>query len=124
VSLLLDTHIVLWWLNDDPTLAQELKDRLDHDPDVYVSAATVWEVAIKQALGKLDGPADLPERIRDSGFQPLAIDHDHAIAAGRLPLIHRDPFDRILVAQAQHEELTLVTRDPYCQKYDVSILSA
>jgi PIN domain nuclease of toxin-antitoxin system len=124
VSLLLDTHVVLWWLAGDPTLSQELGDRLDHEPDVYVSAATVWEVAIKQAIGKLSGPPDLPERIRDSGFHPLAIGYDHAIAAGRLPLIHRDPFDRILVAQAQCEEFTLVTRDPYCQKYDVSLLSA
>jgi PIN domain nuclease of toxin-antitoxin system len=70
VSLLLDTHVVLWWLADDPTLADEIKDRLDQELDVYVSSATVWEVSIKQALGKL-GPPDLPEQIRDSGFQLL-----------------------------------------------------
>jgi PIN domain nuclease of toxin-antitoxin system len=124
VSLLLDTHVVLWWLSDDPTLSDEIKDRLDHDPDVYVSSATVWEVAIKQAISKLGGPPDLPERVRDSGFTPLPIDHRHVIIAGRLPMFHRDPFDRILVAQAQCEELTLVTRDPYCQKYEISILPA
>ncbi|WP_435592356.1 type II toxin-antitoxin system VapC family toxin [Nocardia sp. bgisy118] len=123
MSLLLDTHVVLWWLNDDPQLASDLKDRLDHDPDVYLSAVTVWEVAIKQALGELAGPDDLPERIRASGFVELPIGHDHAMAAGRLPLIHRDPFDRMLVAQARCENLTLVTADPYCQKYDVPILA-
>jgi PIN domain nuclease of toxin-antitoxin system len=123
MSLLLDTHVVLWWLNDDPALSDDLKERLDHDPDVYMSAATIWEIAIKQATGKLAGPEDLPERVRDSGFVPLPIKHDHAIAAGRLPMIHRDPFDRMLVAQAQCEDLTLVTRDPYCQKYEVAILA-
>ena len=98
--------------------------RLDHEPDVYVSAATIWEVAIKQAAGKLLEPSGLPERIRDCGFTPLPIGFEHAIAAGRLPLIHRDPFDRVLIAQAQCEDLTLVTRDPRYQEYDVAVLPA
>lgn len=124
MSLLLDTHVVLWWLTDDPTLSDYIKDQLDHEPDVYVSAATVWEVAIKQAMGKLKEPADLPERIRDSGFRELPITSEHAIAAGRLPLIHRDPFDRMLVAQAAVEELTLVTRDPVFARYGVALIDA
>jgi PIN domain nuclease of toxin-antitoxin system len=124
VSLLLDTHVVLWWLTDDPALADDLKERLDHEPDVYVSAATIWEIAIKQAIGKLKEPTDLPERVRDSGFHELPVRSDHAVAAGRLPLIHRDPFDRILVAQARCEGLTLVTRDPEVRKYDVALLVA
>ncbi|HYN96251.1 MAG TPA: type II toxin-antitoxin system VapC family toxin [Pilimelia sp.] len=123
MSLLLDTHIVMWWLTDDPTLADEIKDRLDQELDVYVSSATVWEVAIKQALGKLD-PPDLPEQIRDSGFRLLDITAEHGIAAGRLPVHHRDPFDRILIAQAQLEGLTLITRDTHIQKYDVDVLTA
>jgi PIN domain nuclease of toxin-antitoxin system len=122
MSLLLDTHVVLWWLADDPELPEEIKDRLDHEPDVRVSAATIWEIAIKQARGKISAPADLPDRVRDSGFRELPIDFAHAIAAERLPLIHRDPFDRMLVAQARCEDLTLVTRDSYCQQYDVAIL--
>jgi len=123
MSLLLDTHVVLWWLTDDATLSNDIKARLDHDPDVYLSPATVWEVAIKQAIGKLLEPANLPERIRDSGFRELHLTSEHAIAAGRLPLIHRDPFDRMLVAQAQCEDLTLVTRDSDIHKYEVSVLA-
>jgi PIN domain nuclease of toxin-antitoxin system len=122
MGLLLDTHVVLWWLADDVTLAAKIKDQLEHEPDVYVSAATIWEVAIKQAIGKLPEPAGLPELIRDSGFAELPISSQHAMTAARLPLIHRDPFDRMLVAQAQDECLTLVTRDPRCQKYDVALL--
>jgi PIN domain nuclease of toxin-antitoxin system len=124
VSLLLDTHVVLWWLADDPSLSAEIKDRLDHEPDIYVSSATVWEVTIKQAIGKLKEPADLPERIRNSGFRDLPVGSEHAIAAGRLPMIHRDPFDRMLIAQARCEDLTLVTRDSRCQQYEVAVLPA
>ena len=122
MGLLLDTHVVLWWLADDPVLPDEIKNRLDHEPDAYVSAATVWEVAIKQAIGKLPEPAGLPERIRSCGFAELPISSQHAMTAARLPLIHRDPFDRMLVAQAQDENLTLVTRDPRCRKYEVTVL--
>lgn len=122
MNLLLDTHIVLWWLADDPALADDLKDRLDHEPSVYVSVASIWEVAIKQAIGKLPGPADLPDRIRDSGFTPLPISSEHAMTAARLPPHHRDPFDRMLVAQAECENLTLVTADANCQKYGISVL--
>jgi PIN domain nuclease of toxin-antitoxin system len=124
VSLLLDTHIVLWWLTDDPTLADDLKDRLDREADVRVSSATIWEVAIKQSIGKLRQPADLPERIRDSGFRALPITFEHGIAAGRLPMIHRDPFDRMLIAQARLEGLTIVTRDADIQKYDGDVFAA
>jgi PIN domain nuclease of toxin-antitoxin system len=105
-------------------LADDIKDRLDHEPDVYVSAATVWEVAIKQAIGKFPEPAGLPERIQESGFRYLPVSFDHAITAGRLPMIHRDPFDRMLVARAQCENLTLVTRDENCRRYRVAILPA
>ena len=124
MSLLLDTHVLLWWLTDDPALPDDIKDRLDHEMDVYVSAATIWEITIKQAIGKIVEPVNLPETIRDCGFRELPITFDHAITAGRLPMIHRDPFDRMLVAQAKCDELTLVTRDPHCQKYEVAILPA
>ena len=81
-------------------------------------------MAIKQAIGKLPEPAGLPERIQESGFRHLPIGLDHAITAGRLPMIHRDPFDRMLIAQAQCEDLTLVTRDENCRRYRVAILPA
>lgn len=124
MSLLLDTHVVLWWLTDDPTLADEIKGMLDHEPGVYVSAATIWEIAIKQSIGKLAEPADLLEEVRRAGFLELPIRFDHAMAAGRLPLIHKDPVDRMLVAQARCENLTLVTRDPHCKSYDVAVVPA
>jgi PIN domain nuclease of toxin-antitoxin system len=117
VSLLLDTHVVLWWLTDDPALSDEVKLRLDEEPDVYVSAASIWEVAIKQSIGRLAEPATLPEEIAESGFRPLPITFEHAMLAGRLPLIHRDPFDRMLIAQARCEGLTLATRDAQIRSY-------
>jgi PIN domain nuclease of toxin-antitoxin system len=122
--LLLDTHVVLWWLTDDPTLADQLKETIDQEIDVFVSAVTVWEVTIKQQLGKITAPADLPEAIRDSDLANLPVTADHAVAAGRLPLVHRDPFDRVMVAQALTEGLTLVTRDKALRGYDVPVLSA
>lgn len=122
MRLLLDTHTVIWWLVDAPELSDQTKALIDEEPEVYVSAATVWELAIKQAIGKLKEPADLPERVRDGEFRELAITSEHAILAGRLPLIHRDPFDRMLVAQARCEGLTLVTSDGAIQKYDVPVL--
>jgi PIN domain nuclease of toxin-antitoxin system len=123
MRLLLDTHVVLWWLADDPTLSDEVKDILDTEPDVFVSAATIWEVGVKQAIGKITAPADLSERVRDAGFRALPIGFEHAMAAGRLPMLHRDPFDRMLVAQAGCEGLRLVTRDADVMKYDVAVLA-
>ncbi|MEV6791580.1 type II toxin-antitoxin system VapC family toxin [Streptomyces sp. NPDC051320] len=122
MRLLLDTHVVLWWLDDSAELSGEIKDLLDTEPSVYVSAATPWEIAVKQSLGKLPGPEDLPERVRDSQFTPLPITAGHGVRAGRLPLHHRDPFDRLLVAQAQIEGLVLVTRDKWIPEYDVQVL--
>ncbi len=122
MSLLLDTHVILWWLTDDAALSDDVKTRLDDEPDVYVSPASLWEVTVKQSIGKLSEQIDVAGEIRDSGFRELPITFDHAITAGRLPLIHRDPFDRMLVAQAQCEGLTLASRDPHIQRYDVALL--
>jgi PIN domain nuclease of toxin-antitoxin system len=122
VSLLLDTHVALWGIVADPSLGEELLDRLRHDPDIFLSPVTLWEITIKQAAGKLAGPGDLAERVRDMGFRELPVTHAHAIAAGRLPAHHRDPFDRMLVAQATVEGLALATRDSDIQRYDVDLL--
>ncbi len=122
MKVLVDTHIVLWWLLDDPALSAEVKDVLDHEPDAFVSAATTWEIAIKQATGKLKGPKDLPERVRDSGLVELPITIEHSLAAARLPRLHNDPFDRMLIAQALINGLTLVTRDAEVRRYKVPML--
>lgn len=122
MSLLLDTQVALWGITADPTLDPDLLDRLRHDPDIFLSPVSLWEITIKQAAGKLTGPADLAERILGLGFRELPVTHRHAIAAGRLPPHHRDPFDRMLIAQATPDGLTLVTRDADIQRYEVDLL--
>lgn len=122
MSLLLDTHVVLWAITGDATLGAEFLDRLRHDPDIFLSPVSLWEITIKQTAGKLAGPPDLAEQVRGMGFRELAVTHAHAIAAGRLPPHHRDPFDRMLVAQAATEGLTLASRDMSIALYDVEIL--
>jgi PIN domain nuclease of toxin-antitoxin system len=123
MRLLLDTHVVLWWLDDSPELSDDVKHLLRSEPAVHLSAITPWEIAVKQSLGKLSGPADLAERARDTQFTSLPITAGHGVRAGRLPNHHRDPFDRVLVAQAQIEGLTVVTRDKWIPAYDVPVLT-
>ncbi|MFE3944703.1 type II toxin-antitoxin system VapC family toxin [Streptomyces sp. NPDC059118] len=91
-------------------------------PAVFVSAVTPWEIAIEQSLGKLEGPEDLAERVRDSQFASLPITAGHGVRAGRLPAHHRDPFDRILIAQARTEGMTILTRDKWIPSYDVQVM--
>lgn len=123
MSLLLDTPALLWWLAGQ-ALSDEASARIaDGSTLVAVSAASIWEVAIKAALGKVRLDGSLAEQVRLNGFEPLPISLDHAEAAGALPLHHRDPFDRMLVAQAQHEQLTIVTRDPVFADYGVAVLA-
>jgi len=125
VRLLLDTHILLWWLADDPSLPARARDSIsDPGTEVLVSAATVWEIAIKRASGKLDAPDDLLEALEANAFDTLAITAAHALAAGELPAHHADPFDRMLIAQAQAETLTLVSVDARLGDYEVERLPA
>jgi PIN domain nuclease of toxin-antitoxin system len=126
VRFLLDTHTFLWWLSDDPTLSPGARAAMT-DPTalVHVSAATVWEIAIKAHLGRLDtGGADMAHEILANGFLELPMTARHAHTAGWLPRHHDDPFDRMLIAQAQIEALTLVTRDAAFRSYDVALLAA
>src|SRR3954453_18137261 len=109
MRLLLDTHVVVWWLEDHPRLSSDIANLLLSEPDVFVSSASIWEIAVKQALGKLAGPEDLPERVLAGQFPVLDITARHGIAAARLPHHHRDPFDRILVAPGAVEEIPLAT---------------
>jgi PIN domain nuclease of toxin-antitoxin system len=123
MRLLLDSHVVLWWLTRDPNLSDDVRELIAEEAEVYVSTATVWELGIKQESGKLASPERLPEVVMDAGFGNLAITADHTIKAVRLPMIHRDPFDRVLIAQALVEELTLITSDAHIKQYDVPVLA-
>lgn len=120
-ALLLDTHVLLWWLADDG-LSADARSLVAEAEVAVVSAASVWEAGIKARLGKLrlDGP--LAPFLEPNGFVPLAVTPQHADLAASLPLIHRDPFDRMLVAQARLEGLTIVTRDAMVQTYDVATI--
>lgn len=123
--LLLDTHAFLWWLSDDPALGVETRQMMSEPRNqVLVSAASIWEISIKQAKGMLEAPEDLEALVEDEGFTKLPISLFHGQQAGKLPEIHRDPFDRMLIAQAQAEGLELVTADGVIPQYGVRVVSA
>ncbi|MGA7416565.1 MAG: type II toxin-antitoxin system VapC family toxin [Acidimicrobiales bacterium] len=123
MRVLLDTHILLWWLADDPALPERASDAIaDADTSVVVSAATAWEIAIKKATGRLEAPDDLLDALEDNDFDQLPITAPHALAAGDLPAHHGDPFDRMLIAQAQIERAILVSVDERFSAYDVELL--
>ena len=118
--LLVDTHALLWWLADDPTLSSPARDAIaDPANEPLVSTASIWKIAIKRSLGKLDAPDDLPETILDEGFSYLPVGAVHAWHVRELPMHHRDPFDRLLAAQALIEGLPIVTADTRFLDYTV-----
>ncbi len=120
MMLLLDTHVLLWWLDDPRQLSKAARKAIqDGTNPVYISAAVAWEIAIKKALGKLDAPDDLEDVVEANRFLSLPITIPHALAVRSLPDHHRDPFDRMLIAQALHEGFRLVTRDSEIAKYPV-----
>jgi PIN domain nuclease of toxin-antitoxin system len=123
MNALIDTHILLWWL-DDPSLVGKNARRIieDGSSNIYVSVASVWEIVLKKSLGKLDIPDDLSDVIEANRFIVLPIELDHVFFLGKLPPIHRDPFDRIIIAQAQKEHLAIMTRDEQITKYPVEII--
>jgi len=120
--LLLDTHVFLWWRADDTQLAAAAREAIAHAEIVAVSAASAWEAAIKARLGRLRLPEPFAKGVTDSGFSELSVRFAHAERAADLPRHHADPFDRMLVAQAQIEGLTLVTHDSSIWRYDVPVL--
>lgn len=124
MRLLLDSHVLLWWLTAPQSLPERTHSEVQAGRDVYVSAASVWEIEIKRALGKLDAPHDLLSELDSEGFTRLDVSCEHATAAGRLPRHHDDPFDRMLIAQAAAEGLVVVTRDAAFRDYDVAVLPA
>ena len=123
MRILVDTHILLWWLADDPLLPAKASAAMaDARNEVIVSAATAWEISMKKAAGRLEAPDDLLDALAANEFVTLAISADHAVTAGRLPPQHSDPFDRMLIAQAQTEGLTLVSVDTGFSDRDVDLL--
>lgn len=122
---MLDTHVFLWWLADHSSLGPHARAIIaEPRNDVRVSAASIWEIGIKRHKGLLDAPDDLEALVEDEGFGKLPISLFHAQQAASLPAIHRDPFDRMLVAQAQAEGLELLTADGTLPQYAVRIISA
>ena len=126
MDLLLDTHIFLWAVDNQPQLSEEARSMItDSRNTVFVSAVTPWEISIKKAIGKLDTPwSDYFEVLRFYRFTPLHITSEHALMVENLPMYHKDPFDRILIAQAQIEKLTIVTHDQNIKRYDVDVFDA
>ena len=123
MQLLLDTHTLIWWLANNPTLSNKAKDAIaDPDNIIFVSAASAWEIAIKKSIGKLQTPNDLAMQIEAKGFVPLSIDLHHALTVESLPWHHQDPFDRILIAQAIYEHLTIITRDRKFNVYEIDLI--
>jgi PIN domain nuclease of toxin-antitoxin system len=122
MKVLLDTHVLLWWLFDDPALSQPARDAIrDPGNSVLVSAASAWEISTKHRLGKLpeagEAVGNLPALLRSARMEALPITVEHALAAGALPGPHRDPFDRMLIAQSRLEDLPVVTADPVFGRY-------
>ncbi|MBW3609654.1 MAG: type II toxin-antitoxin system VapC family toxin [Actinobacteria bacterium] len=123
MKLLLDTHAALWFLGGDRRLGEDAARQLTDDTNVVLlSAAVVWEVALKRALGKLEVPEEYLALLLGAGVRPLAMSVDHAAAVEHLPAHHRDPFDRMLVAQATLEGAALVSRDDALRPYDVTLV--
>ena len=124
MNLLLDTHAVVWFLEGSDKLRSQARTAIESAERVYVSSATIWEMAVKVSRGRLEAPSDFPDRLLDLGMLQLALEWEHARVAGGLPLHHRDPFDRMLVAQAIVERLTIVTRDEEIARYPVPVIAA
>ena len=127
--ILLDTHCWLWMLTEPEQLSEDVHRLVvNRQNELLISAASSWEIAIKYSLGKLPLPEPptsyIPSRIKQSGVGSLSITHTHALRAGELPAHHRDPFDRLLVAQAQTESIPLLTADRKLEPYDIEIIWA
>jgi len=123
MNVLLDTHILIWALENNPTLSENARNAITTGRNmVFVSSVSVWEISIKKSIGKLKVPDNLLEELLSHRFSLLDINAEHAQLAGALPLIHKDPFDRMLVAQAKIEKLTLISVDPHIAQYEVKLL--
>lgn len=125
MNVLLDTHTLLWWLDDNPTLSREAFNIISDGKNVvFMSAASIWEIRIKKSIGKIDIPLNFKEILEKQPFEVLSITSEHAHAIKELPLIHRDPFDRMLIAQGKIEKLAIITRDNFFSEYNINVIKA
>lgn len=123
-TYLIDTHILLWWLSDDKKLSKKVRELIaDSDNRILASSVSVWEIAIKKSLKKLKVPDNLKKIMEASDIEFLPITADHAWYVERLPLIHPDPFDRLLIAQCMVEDLTFITADKIIPTYQIKCFS-
>ena len=123
--ILLDTHVLIWWFDGNDKLGLNAREQITNlENDIYVSSATVWEMSIKQQMGKLVAPEDIEAKVEQAGFISLPISLFHAQQAGRLPQHHKDPFDRMLIAQAQAEGLQILTKDQHFPAYGIKLINA
>lgn len=124
MKLLLDTQVVLWQLQGERTVTQYAREAIGQADELSFSVVSFAEIGVKAAIGKLNVPADLREHVVDSGMRILGLSPEHGLGVSDLPLHHRDPFDRLLIAQARHEGLTVVTADGRFADYDVDVIAA
>jgi PIN domain nuclease of toxin-antitoxin system len=124
VRLLLDTQVVLWQLQGTRPLAAQAKEAIEHATELLFSVVSFAEIGVKSAIGKLTVPADLRDHVENGGVRILGLAPDHGLGVAALPLLHRDPFDRLLISQARHEGLAIVTADARFADYDVSVINA
>ncbi|MDJ0577222.1 MAG: type II toxin-antitoxin system VapC family toxin [Xenococcaceae cyanobacterium MO_234.B1] len=125
MSYLLDTHTLLWWLSENPILSTQAKAIISTPQNlIFVSAVSAWEISIKKAIGKLEAPDDLEQAITHNNFTPLEITIKDGNLAGQLPNYHNDPFDRMLIAQAINNNLTIITKDSKIPQYQVKTILA
>ena len=125
MKYLLDTHVLLWWLDNNPKLSLPVKDTISNPLNmIFVSSVSTWEINIKKSLGKLTVPDNITDIIKQCGFIELPITIDHSCIIGILVPIHQDPFDRMLIAQAIGEDLFLITSDMMIQKYPIATVKA
>lgn len=127
MKVLLDTHTFLWWINDDPRVSKEARQIIENGKNtLYLSAASGWEIAIKSRLGKLTIPSEIKtffiEQLTVNAILPLPVMMHHALHVYTLPDLHRDPFDRLIIAQAQLEDLPVLTADPQIAAYRVEVM--
>jgi PIN domain nuclease of toxin-antitoxin system len=127
MKILLDTHALIWWVEDNPRLSRTAAEAIETTDDpVFFSAASIWEIATKLRIGKLTMTRSLTDTVHDlsqrAHLDPLAISVAHAQLAGELPGPHKDPFDRMLIAQARLDDLAVVTSDPVFQRYRVKVV--